>query len=85
MMGVGFYLTEELRVEEGKVLNTGTWDYKPPTADNIPQHLHVEFSNTKANRNRILSSKGVVQSRYDCALMSQYFQQGFCHRIQCLA
>ncbi|CAM6091193.1 unnamed protein product [Calypogeia fissa] len=55
--GVGFYLTEEVTFEDGRYIPTGTWDYKPPTADNIPQQFHVELSNTKANKNKFLSSK----------------------------
>jgi abscisic-aldehyde oxidase len=63
VQGVGFYLTEELTEEDGKLWNTGTWDYKPPVADNIPKVFNVELSNTKPNRKRILSSKG----NYVCA------------------
>jgi len=37
VMGMGYALTEELKVEDGKVLNPSFHDYKLPTAGDIPE------------------------------------------------
>ncbi|XP_024538449.1 probable aldehyde oxidase 1 [Selaginella moellendorffii] len=56
--GVGFFTSEEHRHDEqGKLINDGTWTYKPPTLDNLPRHLNVELLNSKVHEHRILSSK----------------------------
>ncbi|MCO5559168.1 hypothetical protein L7F22_012762 [Adiantum nelumboides] len=58
VQGIGFFLTEELEVDDKGVLTTvGTWTYKPPTVDNIPQKFLVEMENSVAHKNRVLSSK----------------------------
>ncbi|KAI5083880.1 hypothetical protein GOP47_0000049 [Adiantum capillus-veneris] len=58
VQGIGFFLTEELEVDDkGALTTTGTWTYKPPTVDNIPQKFVVEMENSVAHKNRILSSK----------------------------
>ncbi|KAH7296056.1 hypothetical protein KP509_26G007100 [Ceratopteris richardii] len=58
VQGIGFFLTEEIEVnDKGELLNTGTWTYKPPTIDNIPQKFVVEMLNAGTHENRILSSK----------------------------
>ena len=42
VMGVGYFLTEDIvRDAEGKLLSDGTWTYKPPTIDIIPQKFNV--------------------------------------------
>jgi xanthine dehydrogenase molybdenum-binding subunit len=41
VMGMGYALTEELIVENGRVLNPSFHDYKLPTAADIPEiHFH---------------------------------------------
>ena len=38
MMGIGNVTTEELVYDEkGRLLNDGTWEYKPPCSKTIPQ------------------------------------------------
>ena len=38
VMGIGNVTTEELVYDEkGKLLNDGTWEYKPPCSKTIPQ------------------------------------------------
>jgi xanthine dehydrogenase molybdopterin-binding subunit B len=60
VMGIGYYLTEDIeRDNEGKLLSDGTWTYKPPTIDNIPQKLNVELFNSPAHKDRVFSSKAV--------------------------
>ncbi|MCO5614961.1 hypothetical protein L7F22_069247 [Adiantum nelumboides] len=56
--GIGFFLTEQIEVDENGVLLTdGTWIYKPPTVDNILRKFHVEMISGAARQDRVLSSK----------------------------
>lgn len=44
VQGIGFFLTEELEMDNtGVLVSNGTWTYKPPTVDNIPQMFCVEI------------------------------------------
>ena len=59
VFGLGFYLTEEvLRNSKGKVVSDGTWTYKPPTIDIIPQSFNVELYKSPYHNDEIFSSKG---------------------------
>lgn len=59
VFGIGFVLTEDVeRDAKGKLLSDGTWTYKPPTMDTIPQKFNVELYNSPEHKDRILSSKG---------------------------
>lgn len=58
VQGIGYYLTEQIKWDEnGVLLTNGTWTYKPPTIDNIPQKFNVELLNSAVDSSRILSSK----------------------------
>ncbi|XP_024376895.1 probable aldehyde oxidase 3 [Physcomitrium patens] len=60
VFGIGFVLTEDVeRDAKGKLLSDGTWTYKPPTMDTIPQKFNVELYNSPEHKDRILSSKAV--------------------------
>ncbi|KAG0601086.1 hypothetical protein M758_11G082900 [Ceratodon purpureus] len=60
VFGLGFYLTEEiLRNSKGKVVSDGTWTYKPPTIDIIPQSFNVELYKSPYHNDEIFSSKAV--------------------------
>lgn len=62
-MGVGFFTTEELIVDEtGRLVSDGTWEYKPPSFDTIPRELNVYMLEDSENRPGILSSKGLLTS-----------------------
>lgn len=58
VQGIGFFLTEEHEVDsKGILVSNGTWNYKPPTLDNIPRRFTVEMTTGVAHQNRVLSSK----------------------------
>eukprot|EP01121_Diplochlamys_sp_Union-15-3_P019602 TRINITY_DN7426_c0_g1_i1.p1 TRINITY_DN7426_c0_g1~~TRINITY_DN7426_c0_g1_i1.p1 ORF type:complete len:483 (+),score=92.27 TRINITY_DN7426_c0_g1_i1:338-1786(+) len=60
MMGLGYYLTEEiLYTEPGRLINDGTWEYKPPSIKDIPVDLRVSLLKNAPNPIGILSSKCV--------------------------
>lgn len=62
VFGLGFFLTEEiLRDSKGKVVSDGTWTYKPPTLDIIPQSFNVELYKSPVHKDRIFSSKGYFE------------------------
>jgi len=45
MMGVGFYLREEVAYEKhsGKLIGDNTWNYKPPLAADVPRQFNVSL------------------------------------------
>ncbi|VFR02987.1 unnamed protein product [Cuscuta campestris] len=58
VQGVGFFMLEEyLTNKDGLVVSDGTWTYKVPTIDTVPQQFHVEVLNSGHHQNRVLSSK----------------------------
>lgn len=61
VQGLGFYVTEGVETEDGRELADGTWGYKIPTVDTIPQRFHVELFNSPALQERVLSSKGKIE------------------------
>lgn len=80
-MGVGYYLTEDVvRDAKGKLLSDGTWTYKPPTIDTIPQKFNVELYNSPAHKDRIFSSKGFAHKTVKS--ISQIFKT-FNHSLEC--
>lgn len=44
---------------DGLVIADGTWTYKIPTIDTIPQSFNVELLNSGHHQKRVLSSKGI--------------------------
>lgn len=61
MQGLGFFMLEEYETNlDGLVLEDGTWNYKIPTIDTIPQQLNVEIVNSDHHKHRVLSSKGML-------------------------
>ncbi|WJX64393.1 aryl-alcohol oxidase 3 [Trifolium repens] len=58
IQGLGFFMLEEYDTNsDGLVLQDGTWNYKIPTIDTIPQQFNVEILNSEHNQHRVLSSK----------------------------
>jgi abscisic-aldehyde oxidase len=45
----------------GLSLADGTWNYKIPTIDTIPQQFNVQILNSGHHQHRVLSSKGMDQ------------------------
>jgi len=67
IQSLGFYLTEAVVQCEktGQVLTAGTWDYKPPTALDIPQIFNVTFLKTSNPATvSTLGSKAVGEPPY---------------------
>ncbi|CAI8586577.1 unnamed protein product [Vicia faba] len=58
IQGLGFFMLEEYETNlDGLVLADGTWNYKIPTIDTIPQQFNVEILNSGHHKHRVLSSK----------------------------
>nr|XP_027187790.1 abscisic-aldehyde oxidase-like isoform X2 [Cicer arietinum] len=58
VQGLGFFMLEEYETNlDGLVLANGTWNYKIPTVDTIPQQFNVEILNSGHHQQRVLSSK----------------------------
>jgi len=58
VMGIGYYLTEQLEVDtQGKLLQNGTWEYKPPTTKDIPIVFNVSLLKDTPNPLGVLNSK----------------------------
>ncbi|XP_042871766.1 indole-3-acetaldehyde oxidase-like [Penaeus japonicus] len=59
IMGVGLYTSElvKFNVETGEKLSNGTWEYKPPTALDIPVDMRVTLLPNASNPYGVLGSK----------------------------
>uniref|UniRef100_A0A2C9VZM1 indole-3-acetaldehyde oxidase n=2 Tax=Manihot esculenta TaxID=3983 RepID=A0A2C9VZM1_MANES len=56
--GIGFFMLEEYTTNsDGLVVEEGTWTYKIPTIDTIPEQFNVEIANSGHHQKRVLSSK----------------------------
>jgi xanthine dehydrogenase/oxidase len=60
-MGIGFWLFEKARYDpiSGRCLTNGTWEYKPPTARDIPVDFRITFMKNNPNPLGVLGSKCV--------------------------
>lgn len=74
LMGLGYFLTEKVEYDEsnGQLLTIGTWEYKPPLAQEIPGVLNVTLLRNDYNSSGILGSKAVGEPPYIIA-NSVYF------------
>ncbi|XP_058743165.1 abscisic-aldehyde oxidase-like isoform X1 [Vicia villosa] len=58
VQGLGFFMLEEYETDlNGMSLADGTWNYKIPTIDTIPQQFNVQILNSGHHQHRVLSSK----------------------------
>ncbi|KAL2316961.1 hypothetical protein Fmac_030837 [Flemingia macrophylla] len=58
IQGLGFFMLEEYETNlDGLVLVDGTWNYKIPTLDTVPQKFNVQILNSEHYQQRVLSSK----------------------------
>eukprot|EP00475_Leptophrys_vorax_P030213 TRINITY_DN4510_c0_g1_i3.p1 TRINITY_DN4510_c0_g1~~TRINITY_DN4510_c0_g1_i3.p1 ORF type:complete len:720 (-),score=209.85 TRINITY_DN4510_c0_g1_i3:77-2236(-) len=65
IQGLGFALTEErVLAPDGKNLSAGTWEYKPPSALDIPIKFNVSLLNNLPNPVGILKSKASGEPPY---------------------
>lgn len=56
---MGYYTSEDIILnEDGKLLNSSTWNYKPPGAKDIPINFRIKFPERNPNPVGILKSKG---------------------------
>lgn len=58
-MGMGYWLQEELIYDKtnGQLLTNRTWNYKPPTAKDIPIDFRIKFMHNSSNPFGVLRSK----------------------------
>jgi xanthine dehydrogenase/oxidase len=62
VISLGYLLTEELKVNSaGTQLNLGTWEYKIPSAYDIPVEFNVALLKDTPNPNGILGSKASAE------------------------
>ncbi|KAH9519992.1 hypothetical protein Btru_071424 [Bulinus truncatus] len=61
VMGLGCFLSEDIIFDgqTGKILNDGTWEYKPPTTKDIPVDWRIHLLPDTPNPSGIHSSKAV--------------------------
>jgi len=60
VQGLGLHLTEEVIFDStGVLITNGTWEYKPPSAMDIPIHMNVSLLKNSANQRGVLGSKAV--------------------------
>jgi xanthine dehydrogenase/oxidase len=73
-MGLGYFLTEEVVMSQdtGELVSTGTWEYKPPSSQDIPVSFTVNLLKGAPNPLGILRSKAVGEPPYALA-NSAYF------------
>lgn len=60
VFGLGYWTTEKIVHDEnnGKLLSSGTCEYKPPGVKDIPEDFRVTLLNNAPNPNGVLRSKG---------------------------
>ncbi|XP_065561755.1 uncharacterized protein LOC136028074 isoform X2 [Artemia franciscana] len=61
VMGLGMYLTEIVKRDpnSGKLLTNGSWEYKPPTALDIPIDFRISLYDNPNNTAGVMRSKAV--------------------------
>ena len=56
-MGLGYYLTEEVKYDDaGRLLTIGTWEYKPPCSHDIPVKFSVDLLKNQYNKAGVLGA-----------------------------
>ncbi|XP_055877626.1 uncharacterized protein LOC106059685 [Biomphalaria glabrata] len=70
VMGLGYYLSEDIIFDgqTGRILNDGTWEYKPPTTKDIPIDWRVYLLPDTPNPSGIRSSKAVGEPTISLAV-----------------
>lgn len=74
VMGLGYFFSERVQYESGTGIlqSIGTWEYKPPLAQDIPSVLNVTLIADAYNKEGILGSKAVGEPPY-VVINSAYF------------
>jgi len=78
VQGIGFFMTEDVEMKNGTLVSDGTWTYKVPTVDTIPQRFHVELYNGTAHQHRVLSSKGDLAPTPELLMGCLFFMHNSC-------
>jgi len=62
IMALGYFFTEELKFDEqARPLNLGTWEYKIPSAFDIPREFNVAIMKPVLNPSGVLGSKACAE------------------------
>jgi len=62
VMALGYFFTEELKFDEqARPLNLGTWEYKIPSAFDIPREFNVSIMKPVLNPSGVLGSKACAE------------------------
>ncbi|XP_049545874.1 xanthine dehydrogenase-like isoform X1 [Anopheles darlingi] len=71
IMGVGYWLTEALvyDVQNGELLTTRTWNYKPPGAKDIPVDFRIRFLQKSSNPAGVLRSKATGEPALNMSIV----------------
>jgi len=64
VMALGMWTTEQVRYDPstGQLLDNTTWDYKVPSAMDIPADIRLELYNSGKNKGLVLGSKAVGET-----------------------
>ncbi|XP_059485730.1 xanthine dehydrogenase-like [Neocloeon triangulifer] len=71
VMGMGYWLTEELKYDSGsgRLLNTRTWNYKVPGAKDIPADFRINFRKNASNPLGLLNSKATGEPALNMSIV----------------
>ncbi|XP_050079113.1 uncharacterized protein LOC126565956 [Anopheles maculipalpis] len=74
VMALGYHLLEELRYDRGTgaLTNFRTWNYKPPSAKDIPQDMRVRLLQKSSNPAGVLRSKATGEPAYNLGITVQF-------------
>ena len=60
VMGLGFFLQEETMYSpSGELISDGTWEYKPPLYNDIPEEFNIELLSDSPYKGGVRNSKAV--------------------------
>ncbi|XP_062550715.1 uncharacterized protein LOC134215575 [Armigeres subalbatus] len=74
MMGVGYFLTEHLVYDKstGALINNRTWNYKPPSAKDIPTDFRIKLLQNSSNPTGVLRSKATGEPAYNLGVSALF-------------
>lgn len=69
IMGIGFFTTENIIVDEnGEILTNRTWNYTPPGAKDIPIDFRIKLPGRNPNPVGVMKSKAVGEIAFNLAI-----------------
>ncbi|XP_053676028.1 uncharacterized protein LOC128726255 [Anopheles nili] len=74
VMALGFHLLEELQYDRrtGALANFRTWNYKPPSARDIPIDMRIRLLQKSSNAAGVLRSKATGEPAYNLGVTVQF-------------